>query len=80
MNCLLNSGIELKPLDTKDILYGILACNITVENKILNIKPNTNILHYLGPYGYLFLPDKFKNEQMRHKYADKINQEPLIYY
>ena len=80
MNCLLNSGIELKPLDTKDILYGILACNVAIENQILNIKPNTNILHYLGPYGYLFLPDKLKNEEMRHKYVDKIKQEPLIYY
>ena len=80
MNALLASDIELKALSFKDILYGILACNIKVKNEQIIIKPNTNILHYLGPYAYLFLPDKLKNEEMRKQYRNKIKQDPLIYY
>lgn len=80
MNCLLKSGVELMPIDGKDILYGILACNIEIKNEQIEIRSNTNILHYLGPYAYLFLPDRLKNEQMRQKYREKIKQKPLIYY
>lgn len=80
MNCLLKSGIELRPIDSKDILYGILACDIEIKNEQIEIKPNTNILHYLGPYAYLFLPDRLKNEQMRKQYREKIKQNPIIYY
>lgn len=81
MNCLLHSNIELKSLDTKDILYGKLACNINIHNNHnIEIKSNTKILHYLGNYAYLFLPDYLKNQKMKDKYQEKIKENPLIYY
>jgi len=80
MRCLLNSGVELAALDHKDILYGKYACSIEIINNEISIISNTNILHYLGPYAYLFLPDRLKTTKMRQQYHDMITKNLLIYY
>lgn len=81
MNTLINSNINIQPLDIKDICYGIIACNIEKYNdKEIKINFNTNILHYLGPYAYLFLPDRFKTQEMRQRFTEKIQEPNIIYY
>jgi hypothetical protein len=80
MRCLLNSGVELAALDCKDILYGKYACSVGIINNEISIISNTNILHYLGPYAYLFLPDRLKTTKMRQKYNDTITKNLSIYY
>ena len=73
-----NSNVELDDIHCPDIIYGSGASEISLdENDVLSFYTKASILHYLGYFGFMMVPDRLKTKWMKERYKEEVNTQTI---
>lgn len=73
-----NSGVELDDIHCPDIIYGSGASEISLDEKdVLSFYTKASILHYLGYFGFMMVPDRLKTKWMKERYKEEVNTRTI---
>ena len=73
-----NSNVELDDIHCPDIIYGSGASEISLDNNnVLSFYTKASILHYLGYFGFMMVPDRLKTKWMKDRYTEEVHTNTI---
>lgn len=73
-----NSEVELDDIHCPDIIYGSGASEISLDdNDVLSFYTKASILHYLGYFGFMMVPDRLKTKWMKERYKQEVDTKTI---
>jgi hypothetical protein len=73
-----NCKVELDDIHCPDIIYGTGASQISLDdNNVLSFYTKASILHYLGYFGFMMVPDRLKTKWMKDRYTQEVHTNTI---